>query len=224
MKKENEMTGLPKKVVINGQMHNVSVHPKTGAIRTNKPRTSRYQSHTRWIEISEADLLKLQTWDSFKIELAAAKASKSGECQICGNSHLTNRKGGKLPHHGYQRPGNGWQTASCPGAKHLPYSQSRDRIPHVLEMIETHRRRTTRSLAALRSHEFSEVFHMKRPGKYDYKRGTRGEAIDYHLEVNSPEWDQERKIRIRLHERDIEGDTQSIAYFTKRYDDWKPTK
>lgn len=56
-------------------------------------------------------------------------------CQICGRPILA--KTGKIAHHGYKRPGNGWQTQSCMGAKHLPYEQSCDLIPEAIKMAET---------------------------------------------------------------------------------------
>lgn len=53
-------------------------------------------------------------------------------CQICGR--VIQAKKGVIAHHGYNRPGHGWQTASCHGARFLPYEVSRDRIPQVEEI------------------------------------------------------------------------------------------
>lgn len=52
-------------------------------------------------------------------------------CQICARE--IKAQTGLIAHHGYQRPGFGWQTASCDGAKQLPYEVSRDFIPVVIE-------------------------------------------------------------------------------------------
>lgn len=41
------------------------------------------------------------------------------ECQICGRAIKAKR--GRIAHHGYTRPGHGWQTSSCRGARHYPY-------------------------------------------------------------------------------------------------------
>lgn len=46
------------------------------------------------------------------------------ECQICGRAIKS--KSGVIAHHGYQRPGMGWQTNSCAGARHLPYDVAHD--------------------------------------------------------------------------------------------------
>lgn len=53
-------------------------------------------------------------------------------CQICARDIKANT--GIIAHHGYQRPQfMGWQTASCDGARQLPYEVSRDFIPVVIE-------------------------------------------------------------------------------------------
>jgi hypothetical protein len=45
-------------------------------------------------------------------------------CQICERGILADT--GLIAHHGYERPGDGWQTASCFGARELPFEVSRD--------------------------------------------------------------------------------------------------
>lgn len=68
----------------------------------------------------------------FKVEEVTYK-DKSVEqrmtCQCCGGSFLA--KTGFIAHHGYKRPGDGWQTASCYGARHLPFENDH----HVLDML-----------------------------------------------------------------------------------------
>lgn len=53
-------------------------------------------------------------------------------CQICGR-HIYASKG-IIAHHGYTRPGDGWQTASCYGARHEPFETSRDTLGLYIEM------------------------------------------------------------------------------------------
>lgn len=52
------------------------------------------------------------------------------ECQICGRQ--IKAKNGKIAHHGYQRPGWGYQTSSCAGARHVPYSKGHDALDQQL--------------------------------------------------------------------------------------------
>lgn len=62
-------------------------------------------------------------------ELAAEKKARSLRalhCQICARDILADT--GLIAHHGYERPGDGWQTESCPGARELPYENNRDKL------------------------------------------------------------------------------------------------
>lgn len=49
-------------------------------------------------------------------------SAETKTCQICGRQ--IRAKNGVLAHHGYRRPGEGWQTASCEGARELPLEKS----------------------------------------------------------------------------------------------------
>ncbi len=50
--------------------------------------------------------------------------TKTTTCQICGRPIKANT--GLIAHHGYKRPGYGFQTSSCKGARHQPYEVSCD--------------------------------------------------------------------------------------------------
>lgn len=65
-------------------------------------------------------------------------------CQICEREHKSVRSAsGKdvLAHHGYSRPGLGWQTPSCYGARKLPWEESCEAIPPYIAMVEAHQQR-----------------------------------------------------------------------------------
>ena len=66
---------------------------------------------------------------------APAPAPEEGRmtCQCCGRPIMANT--GKIAHHGYERPGYGWQTASCEGATHLPFEVSRDELGRYIERL-----------------------------------------------------------------------------------------
>lgn len=53
----------------------------------------------------------------------AAKLAKAMTCQCCARQIFAET--GLIAHHGYERPGDGWQTASCSGARHLPFEVDR---------------------------------------------------------------------------------------------------
>lgn len=61
-------------------------------------------------------------------------------CQICGRAIRAPE--GLIAHHGYRRPGSGWQTSSCWGARHVPYEQGHDALDKLLIYLR-HRITTT---------------------------------------------------------------------------------
>ena len=60
-------------------------------------------------------------------------------CQCCGRQIFAQR--GKIAHHGYERPGYGWQTASCMGALYLPFEVARERLADLIVALKQHDRR-----------------------------------------------------------------------------------
>lgn len=75
--------------------------------------------------------------DEEKAANAAARAEREKAamtCQVCERRILANK--GIIAHHGYQRPYEGWQTASCMGARHLPFEASRERLKDFIEVLE----------------------------------------------------------------------------------------
>jgi hypothetical protein len=65
-----------------------------------------------------------------------ARENASMACQCCGRRILAKR--GLIAHHGYTRPGQGWQTASCMGAGYVPFAFGRDRLGDMIGFIEKH--------------------------------------------------------------------------------------
>lgn len=57
----------------------------------------------------------------------------STTCQVCGRA--IRAASGRIAHHGYQRPGGGWQTASCRGARHVPYEVGHDALDAWIEEL-----------------------------------------------------------------------------------------
>ena len=57
-------------------------------------------------------------------------------CQVCGRAIKANT--GLIAHHGYKRPYDGWQTASCEGARYVPYEVSCDRLREVVGMVKNY--------------------------------------------------------------------------------------
>lgn len=80
-------------------------------------------------------------------------------CQVCGRAikvvrgwcRQTNRREPMVAHHGYRRPSDGWQTASCFGARWRPYEVARDALealePRLEQMARDVRANIARVLA-----------------------------------------------------------------------------
>lgn len=67
-------------------------------------------------------------------------------CQACGRAHMAKR--GFIAHHGYQRPWQeGWQTASCAGAKHIPYEAGHALLDSMLVMLRNEIKRSKERLS-----------------------------------------------------------------------------
>lgn len=64
----------------------------------------------------------------------AKRAAAAMTCQCCGRAILANK--GSIALHGYERPGYGWQTASCMGAKYLPFEVSRERLGDLIRALQ----------------------------------------------------------------------------------------
>jgi hypothetical protein len=96
--------------------------------------------------------------------IAAEKAEKdrqSKTCQICGRSIFAET--GTIAHHGYERPFEGWQTASCNGAKRLPFEVSCEALKDHMAHFDAFTADIEAGLA--------EVVAERAPAIFSYKVG-----------------------------------------------------
>lgn len=168
---------------------------------------------------------------AIKVQQRAAVAKT---CQICGRPILAER--GKIAHHGYQRPGQGWQTASCYGALHLPFEISRDRLGSYIEVLRGHLQRDTAVRARFAAEELPiwvDYFTGKYDGKKQIVAGFHATRATYALD-----WAKHRLLAYypgallatfdevlnkKLHQldREITDLTRYIVQQQARYDAWK---
>lgn len=92
----------------------------------------------------------------------AERDAKAMTCQCCARRILAET--GEIAHHGYQRPGSGWQTASCFGARALPFEVDRTRLGKMLVSLKERRDTLTKALA--------EIEAETRPVPYIYSDRT----------------------------------------------------
>jgi hypothetical protein len=148
-------------------------------------------------------------------------------CQICARSICAAT--GQIAHHGYKRPGRGWQTASCFGARYQPYEVACDAIPHAIEAIDRFVVRTQSRIEnppleiveyghGYRSREIR--YRLQRPEDFDtsapspgcYSPGGRDH---YHCNFQG----QVKSLR-----RDIESANDERLFLVQRLRDWKPAQ
>ncbi len=146
-------------------------------------------------------------------------------CQICGRD--IKAKHGVIAHHGYQRPGSGWQTESCFGARRPPYEVSCDAIP---DAIESYQRifdkisKTFNEWKASPPHEITVYVTDTRPGKGRQsvaKSFPRPEGFD---QGKPSQYGYERFFHEKQYkrERSLAEINADIATLRKRLKDWKP--
>ena len=135
---------------------------KTSTIYAPKELRSSKTLRVEWLQAKVAELtadglearisgtgsLQCVKWTTRKV--VTTKMQLRGLCQCCGR--LQALHGGRLVKHGYERPGYGYQTASCAGTWQLPLSESCDYARGVEEQL-------TGTLASAKTP--NERYHMQ---------------------------------------------------------------
>lgn len=144
-------------------------------------------------------------------------------CQICAREIKANT--GLIAHHGYQRPGTGWQTASCDGAKQLPYEVSRDFIPVVIERYKTFAanqealademlRNPAATITRVALYGFQENQTYEKPAEFDpYECVNAG--------AHRPGYAAEFSSQYRNHRGNVKSINAEIERLEQRYKDWR---
>ncbi|WP_439946491.1 hypothetical protein [Streptomyces sp. BBFR109] len=150
-------------------------------------------------------------------------------CQICARPIKANT--GRIAHHGYQRPGTGWQTASCDGAKQLPYEVSRDFIPVVIERYKVHAKiqedlademltDPSETITRLHQNPFSrkiETYEFAKPeGFSSYEVVNKS-----HKQFPYASYENEFIKQYQAHRQNVRDIQEAIGFLQRRYDDWK---
>ncbi|GAA5666001.1 hypothetical protein Brsp07_04510 [Brucella sp. NBRC 14130] len=113
---------------------------------------------------------------------------------------------GTMAHHGYQRPGYGWQTASCPGVRFKPLEISNEGL---LWMIETTKTSLAKDRAALADSD-----------KLESITPLRGETV----RVGETGWARQLAIYIAGLESTIRQAKGWLSVLEKRLAEWRPSE
>ena len=182
-----------------------------------------------------ADALKEAKPFIFKRQPKAVKTapvdSTEGSCQIC--ARIIKNKKGVIAHHGYERPGLGWQTDSCMGARYPSYEVSRDRIPAAIDNLKSFLDNMKSTLKKLRNNP-PETLQVRKRGYHRFGGGrepdttiTLNRPIDFDPKdevwrYRSDDYVSELKNMIHQVESQIKSGEPTLTFLRKRYDDWKP--
>lgn len=146
-------------------------------------------------------------------------------CQICGRAIKAAK--GLIAHHGYRRPGHGWQTASCFGAKYRPYEVACDALPPAIKSLEAYIEHERIALA--------ELLEIPPRGLLYERRDAYGQVREYARSVLRPEgftsatrddckpgsYAHLYHGRRHQHESNLAAGTSDLKGLRKRLVDWK---
>lgn len=113
-----------------------------------------------------------------------------------------------MAHHGYQRPGAGWQTASCPGVRFRPLEVSSDGLKWLVGELNS-------MLGAL------ERAYEARASKTTLNVRDVGNHI-IEISKESPRWAREYRFYVVELESQIGSLKRELPELEKRLREWKP--
>ena len=168
----------------------------------------------------------------------AERDAKAMTCQCCARKILAET--GAIAHHGYERPGSGWQTASCQGAKELPLEVSREALGRMLTSFKavlaasvSARAKTEAETTPLSYRWLDQTQKVNRWDKaierfitvtretFDAEYAQiKDKCAPTHVQ---PTFDQVKARALYALDQDISMWKSEIAYHQPRYDDWVQT-
>lgn len=138
-----------------------------------------------------------------------------GNCQICEGDQKLHM--GKMVHHGYKRPGDGYILGDCSGVHQDPYEVSCEAIKAYKAGLE---RNLVSLQASLEKLLGGEVTHLSETHLESWK--NRMVVTDYHINVTSIHtWNEALAARVYRVRMDISYTDREIARCAKRIADWK---
>jgi hypothetical protein len=128
-------------------------------------------------------------------------------CPVCFRAIAV--VGGTMAHHGYKRPGSGWQTSSCPGVRFKQLEVSSEGLSWLIGQLQE-KLKTTQ--AAHRRRHQMESFHVPR----------RRTLVLIHRE--SEDWEREFESMCASWLREIGSLKKEIPLLEKKLADWVATE
>ena len=150
-------------------------------------------------------------------------------CQICERRIKANT--GLIAHHGYKRPGHGWQTASCYGARHVPYEVGHDALDRWIKDLRSWIARDEALLTKLMAEPPPTYIYQRRDWAFHYPVGelhTYERPSDFDTAAAAAS-DRPTIIRsyatlfrdeVRSRQRDLPGMRSELSRSQKRREEW----
>lgn len=186
-------------------------------IEDNKVRVKPWRGYGGWKVVTPDELAP---W-----EPKAKVSNHARTCQICGRPiHAAT---GTIAHHGYERPGNGWQTQSCPGAKHLPFEQSRDELTKRIANLKDWSTETRAAIAQLETG--TQTVHLLET-KYDargrmiYGANDKPERTLNTYKPGDDNYPRALRAAIGLQQQTLKSYELELDFQQPRWTNWKPKK
>lgn len=137
-----------------------------------------------------------------------------GTCACCFSNQAV--VGAAMAHHGYQRPGDGYQTASCPGIAYQPFEKSPEGTIAIHQGV-------LRRISKLET----IIKNPPQTLKYATSRlitSPQGELIPEEIEINSehPLWPRKLTRFIRNKENEKAQAVSHKNYLEERLSNWAP--
>jgi hypothetical protein len=176
----------------------------------------------------------------------AAKAAKAMTCQCCVRQIFAET--GTIAHHGYERPGYGYQTASCMGARYLPFEVDRARLGDLIQVLKKRLadQRAMRKAVAQEKHPVTQTklnYRAKREDRrqpyptvhLEFTRKTFKAVIAANtgddkvfdsytaLVMNQRGFDEVLTAELDHRDQQIKMTVDHLRECQVRYDAWKPT-
>lgn len=163
----------------------------------------------------------------------AAKLAKAMTCQCCARQIFAET--GVIAHHGYERPGFGYQTASCMGARELPFEVSRDALAYLIAQLRRMETEAVSMLAAVANGlvpircEFTDYDAPRdkrtgyRPTKsFDVTRANFDEVQAANRDLHG-DFDNLMEKEVRRRSAELKNLRDEIKAQKARFDGWKQT-
>jgi hypothetical protein len=156
-----------------------------------------------------------------KAAVAASRAGRDGECQICQRRHILDSRG-NLVLHGYQRPGHGYIVGDCFGVGYPPWEVSSDRLAEWIELLKTRAAQATQEAA--RTAKLTTI-DVNRGSERNprYVTLTKGDPPGYDGR-GSFTFEGEIEKRARDLKQQAEWLTDNAKRETQRLKTWKPKR